>query len=118
MKLYEIANQSASNLFAVHVPANVNTGRYYDHRTIRILVVAQSEQDAIQIVNKYKSEVLLLADQMKYNRAKRMVASPVEKNVFFKDRYYVQQKAPNIVSNGHTILSANGLDVYKGNENE
>jgi hypothetical protein len=117
MRLDEIVSINEPSLFYVYVPANIYTGKYYDYQTVRILVSAQSEQQAIQIINSSKDDVLMLIDQKQYNRSKRLVAKPVERNVFFKDDYYV--KPANTVGMGgsFTVLTKNGITEITFGEN-
>lgn len=83
-----------SDAFRVHIPANVYDGKYYDHRTYQLLVAVtdetKTEQDAINWVNSHKPEVLKRIDRARTG-GKRYVPLPLEKNVFFKDKYYVKK---------------------------
>jgi hypothetical protein len=79
-------------VWLVNVPANIYAGKYYDFRTVRVKVpmsIAATEQDAIDWVNNNKEEVLRGIDSKRAYGGKRYVASPVEKNVFFKNDYHV-----------------------------
>lgn len=81
--------------FRVHIPANVYDGKYYVYRTYPLLVLVtdetRTEQDAIRWVNAHKTEVLARIDRAKVQGGRRMVKAPVDKNVFFKDTYYVKK---------------------------
>lgn len=80
-------------VFYVYIPANVYSGKYYNHEGYRFKVPVtdevKTEQDAINWVNSHKQEVLKYIDGRKSQSGKRMVKSPVDKNVFFKDKYAV-----------------------------
>ncbi len=83
--------------FNVHVPANVYDGKYYDYRTLPIHVIASSEKEASEVINKNKEEVLKKADTRRVrvgSTTRRYVAMPVAKNVFFKkdgETYYTRE---------------------------
>jgi hypothetical protein len=81
-------------VFFVHVPANVYAGKYYDFGTYRMIVPisdeVKTEQDAIKWVNNNKKAVLDAANKSTTG-GKRRVPTPIEKNVFFRDKYYVKK---------------------------
>jgi hypothetical protein len=100
VKKEAVIAEADTQVFAVHIPANIYDGKYYDHRTVRYYVptsVATNEKEAIAWVNSHKKEVLAKLDKMRAaGGAKRYVALPIEKNVFFKSTYHVK---PTTVGN-------------------
>ena len=81
-------------VFCVYIPANVYDGKYYDYQTYRMIVPitdeVKTEQDAIKWVNTHKQDVLAIADKSRVS-GRRRIKSPIEKNLFFKDRYTVSK---------------------------
>lgn len=84
-------------VFAVHVPANVYDGKYYDYRTkpfnVTIGEKVQTEQDAIDYVNNHQEEVLENFNRARFrygNTSRRAVPKDVRNNVFFKPTYAVR----------------------------
>ena len=45
------------NIFIVYVRANVWAGKYYDYRAAPIKVIAESAEEAIEIISKYPAKV-------------------------------------------------------------
>jgi 8-oxo-dGTP pyrophosphatase MutT (NUDIX family) len=82
-------------VFFVHVPANVYAGKHYEHKTFRMVVPVSdevaTEEDAIRWVNNNKQQVLDAANDSRVEGGKRRVPLPVEKNLFFKPKYYVKK---------------------------
>lgn len=80
----------------VHIPANIYDGKYYDFRTVPVVItksLAPTEQDAIDYINSNKEAILAKLDKKRMtvgSRSIRYVGKPVEKNVFFKDSYHVR----------------------------
>ena len=91
----EIGNPRTADVFFVYVPANVYAGKYYEKLSYRMVVPVsdevQTEQDAINWVNNNKKAVLDAANKSTVQGGKRRVPSPVEKNVFFQDKYHVEK---------------------------
>lgn len=78
-------------VFIVHVPANVYAGKYYEAKTVRIYVPVadvQTPEGAMAWVNNNKQQVLQQIAKKKTQGGRNYVARPVEKNVFFRDKYY------------------------------
>jgi hypothetical protein len=82
-------------VFFVYVPANVYAGKYYEKMSYRMVVPVsdevQTEQDAIKWVNSNKQAVLDAANKSRVQGGKRRILEPVEKNVFFQDKYHVEK---------------------------
>ncbi len=79
------------DVFLVHIPANVYSGRYYDHRTFPYRVYkgmanVNDQHAAIRWVN--DNQDLVLAD-IEYRN--RHVMKPAADNVFFKPDYTVYE---------------------------
>jgi len=85
--------QNKQRVWSVEVPANVYDGKYYDYRTVRVLVVAPSEKEAMEVVNANKPAVLAELDKKRMrvgDRLVRWLPKDIEKNVFFKPTYSVR----------------------------
>lgn len=81
------------HLFYVHVPANVYAGKYYDYRTLKVPVLAETATDAVRLVNENKLNVLGWAKfQKAYGRCLIQARVPANKSVFFKDTYFVKME--------------------------
>lgn len=80
-------------VYQVHIPANIYDGKYYNRQTYPILVKAENEKQAIDFVNKNKEKLLALFDKKRAGPEgkKRYFGRPIEKNVFFKDDYFVKK---------------------------
>jgi hypothetical protein len=94
-------------LYYVMVPANVYSGRYYDHRCAPVPVMAQDVSGAQRLVNFHQGEVI------KY-LAKRKVGSDrnfryliphrdPHNHVFFKPSYYVRERQPGLSWNSEIL---------------
>ena len=102
-------------VFNVHIPANVYSGKYHDYRTAQYMVFkgmdgVETAQDAIDWVNNHKDQVLADLDSRRIpygNRKVKLVRTPAAKNVFFKDKYHVK---PGKVSRSSTAPAKANFD--------
>lgn len=86
------------DVFVVQIPANVYTGKYYDHRTVSYRVYkgmdgVWDDKDAMAWVNDNQDKVLadLSAKRMKVgSRTVPYVGKPAADNVFFSHSYRVK----------------------------
>ena len=83
------AGSSNMQVFRVHIPANVYTGKYYDYQTAPILVYASSPEQAIGIVNSNKQAVIDRISQKKIH-GRRLVRKNAANHIFFKSSYFVR----------------------------
>ena len=79
------------------VPANIFTGRNFDYRTTPIPVLATSQWDAINAVNRNKVAVLeyLHEKKVQTGRSIRYLIPhrvPASENVVFMNTYYVRSE--------------------------
>lgn len=101
----EVADDS---MFFVHVPANVYAGKYYDFRTVPILVLAKDEAEASSIVNKNKDDVIRFYDSRRISPSGKFLVrheNGTDKNVFFKKDYYVK---PTAMTSSSAVLTRHG----------
>jgi len=89
----EDQEETSLPVYYAHVPANIYDGKYYDHRTVRVSVVAENPEQVVQIINSNKEAVLAHLDKKRMRsgqRTVRYVGRPIEKNVFFKGNYSIR----------------------------
>lgn len=99
---------SEDSMFFVHIPANVYAGKYYDFRTVPLLVLAKDEGDASAIVNKNKDDVLRFLDSRRIAPSGKLLVrheGGIEKNAFFKKDYYVK---PTTMTSASAVLTRHG----------
>lgn len=104
----DVMESTGTEMWRVHIPANIYDGKYYDHRTVPVNVskdVAPTEQDAVEYVNNNKEKFLSQIDKKRMkvgDRSIRYVQKPTERNVFFRDHYHVRSTtlAPRLPSTG------------------
>ncbi len=85
--------------FSVWVRANEYSGKYYTIGAVPVRVMADSADQAIAYVNSHKEEVLAHIDKKRLQNGKKLVKSPVEKNVFFEPMYRVKETEITLMSN-------------------
>jgi hypothetical protein len=80
-------------LFRVSIPANTYDGRYYDYGRACVNVIAQNEAEATTILNLNKKLVLEYLHNRRTHTKRYLIPhrqSP-ERNVFFREEYYVEK---------------------------
>ena len=103
---------AARKVFSVQVPANVYDGKYYDYRTARVMVLAANEKEAIDIVNANKDDVVKYLAKRRMSSGRTIIpARNPEKNVFFRNDYFVKpMKVTTRSSDGFELFTKDGLE--------
>lgn len=107
--------EQSETTYGVYVPANVYMGKYYEINTAPVIVLANSEKEASDIVLKNKDVVLSHLETKKARGGKRnLVQHPVKNNVFFDKRRPLRVKQIKVKGKA---LTANGkfvsVDTFK-----
>lgn len=92
--VFEAAAPTSDKLYYVMVPANVFSGRYYEYKAAQVKVLASSKEEAIQLINDNKDDVVRFLGTRRVQPSGKPLLPPKEvakKNVFFKDTYYVRE---------------------------
>lgn len=98
-------------ILSVFIPANIYAGKYYDHRTIRVYVLAQDDNEAAQLINDNKKSVIEHISKKRISGKPAVPAKNPEKNIFFKNKYATD---PATVSgSGVTVLTSSGFKQVK-----
>ena len=108
-------------VYAVHIRANVYDGRNYDARTTPILIYANNEQHAIDIVNNNKEKILDRISKRRIRSGKRLIRTvpkDVKNNVFFSDSYYMRKQDKSIYDSLENMIGYDEVMNQKNDLNE